>query len=475
MKLSWKIFRNTILLVLFALSLCGTIMISMTFHEALTSKIVQEKQESQSMQSNIAVLMSNDSRTLYLEEGKVLESVIQTLFEAWSEEGKRFRIRNKEGKLLVHSGDIPFINLENQRESMLKYTIFNKEGTYYLQMTTVMNFDNQTIIIDTGTDITSIFALRKTQLKFFLRIMLSVGILCSLLNFLNVLWVSRALSQFKDTVLRMQQGDLKARMNSDSDDEIGILAENFNNMADRLEKNIFELKEETKKQEEFVGSFAHEIRTPLTSIIGYADLLRRKQLNEADYFTVTNYIFTEGKRLENLSAKLLDLFVVKNPIQDFTAISVRKLIEDSIRVLQSMLDEKQITLSTELEDTYVRADEALMKTVLINLVDNARKAVAIGGWIAVEAKAEGKQVRITISDNGQGIPIEEIPKIQEAFYRVDKSRSRKEGGAGLGLSICANIVKLHGGEIRFESELNRGTKVMLRWEGVVNDAQAESF
>ena len=470
MKLSWKIFRNTILLVLFALSLGGTIMISMTYRESVTSKIAQEELEIQSMQRNIAVLMMNDSRTLYLEEGKVLESVIQTLFEEWSEEGKRFRIRNKEGKLLAHSGDIPFIALENQKESMLKYTIFTKGETYYLQMTTTMNFENQTIIIDKGTDVTSIFALRKIQQKFFLQIILSVGILCALLNFLNVLWIAKALSQFKDTVLRMQQGDLKARMDSDTDDEFGILAVNFNNMADRLEKNISELKEETKKQEEFVGSFAHEIRTPLTSIIGYADLLRRKQLNESDYFTVTNYIFTEGKRLENLSAKLLDLFVVKNPIQDFTAIPVRKLIEESIRVMQSMLDEKKIILSTELEDFYVRADEALMKTVLINLVDNARKAVAIGGWIAVEAKAEGKQVLITISDNGQGIPIEEIPKIQEAFYRVDKSRSRKEGGAGLGLSICANIVKLHGGEIRFESELNGGTKVMLRWEGVVNDA-----
>lgn len=469
MKLSWKIFRNTILLVLFALSLGGTIMISMTFHESLSSKIVQEKEEMQSMQRDIAVMMAKDSRTLYQEEGRVLEAVIQTLEAEWKEEGKLFRIRNKAGKILSYNGDIPLLTLENQNEGRLKYTIFNRQGLYYLQMTVLMNFEKETIRIDKFTDLTSIFALRKVQQKFFLQIMLSVGILCALLNFLNVLWISRALVQFKDTVLRMGQGDLKARMDRKTDDEIGLLAENFNKMADRLEENIFELKEETKKQEEFAGSFAHEIRTPLTSIIGYADLLRRKQLEGEAYFTATNYIFSEGKRLENLASKLLDLFSVKGVIQDYTVVPVRRLLEESLHIMQGLLEEKEIILSIEIEDFNVRVDEALMKTVIVNLLDNARKAVETGGRIAVEARREGKQAVIAVSDNGRGIPVEEIPKIQEAFYRVDKSRSRKEGGAGLGLSICANIMKLHEGEIGFGSELNKGTRVTLRWEGIVNE------
>ncbi|SHO42967.1 sensor histidine kinase [Anaerocolumna xylanovorans] len=473
MKLSWKIFRNTILLVFFALSLGGTIMISMTLKHSISSEIMQEKKEIQSMQRDMAVLMANDSRTLYLEESKVLELVIETLNENWRAEGRQFRIRDKEGKILAYSGNNPFVDMESPGENKLKYTIYQEQKLYYMQMTLAVKFTNDTVILDKCTNITSIFSLRNTQLRFFFIIMLSVGILCAVLNFLNMLWISKTLYQLQDTVVKMQQGDLKARVHSNSDDEIGVLAESFNNMADRLEKDILELKEEARRQEEFVGSFAHEIRTPLTSIIGYADLLRRKQLEETAYFTATNYIFTEGKRLEGLSVKLLDLLVVKSAVRDYTVLSIRKLLEDSIGTMQSLLDEKEITVVRELDELNVRADEQLMKTVLINLMDNARKAVDIAGRIRIEAKAEGKKVRITVSDNGRGIPTEEIPKIQEAFYRVDKSRSRKEGGVGLGLAICANIMKLHGGEIQFESGLAKGTKVTLLWEGAVNEAQAK--
>lgn len=469
MKLSWKIFRNTFLLVLFALSLAGTIMISMTFQESLSSEIERGKEDMLSMQRDMAVLAANDSRSLYLGEEAVLEAAAMTLDENWTAQGKIFRIRNKEGKVLEQSKTGTFIELEAVENGHLNYRIYKEQGAYHLQMALKSDIGKETFTIEQRRELTSVFVLRNRQQTYFFRIIVSVGILCALLNLLHTLWIARAVSKLTDTVRKVEQGDLTARITSRTKDEIGILAENFNSMADRLENNMNELKEAARKQEEFVGSFAHEIRTPLTSIIGYADLLRRRKLEEEACYGAANYIFTEGKRLESLSLKLLELLVVKEGTALNEMIPVKKLVMEAIRIVEGLLEEKEITLVTELEDFMVKADEALMKTVLVNIIDNARKAVDRKGTIRIGAEKREEECCITVWDNGRGIPEEEIPKIQEAFYRVDKSRSRREGGAGLGLTICANIMKLHEGEIRFESELEKGTKVILLWKGVVNE------
>lgn len=472
MKLSWKIFRNTIILVLIALSLGGTIMISMTLQESLSYEISQAKEEIISMHRDIAILLANDSRTLYMTEESVLEVIIGTIEENWKEEGKQFRLRYKDGKTISKSTIEDFSqNQETKTEDKkLIYTIYPVRDKYYLEMSLEIKLQTETLVIDNYKDITSIFTLRKKQQHYFIVIITGVGLFCALLNYINVLWISKAITGLTKMAARMQQGDLSVRVENKADDEIGILSESFNSMADRLEENIQELKEAVKRQEDFVGSFAHEIRTPLTSMIGYADLLRRKQLEEEAFTAATNYIYNEGKRLELLSSKLMDLLVVKVSIPDFEIIPIRKLIDESIHVLDNLLKVKNITVILEIEDFNVRVDMVLMKTVLINLLDNARKAVSQNGSINLIAREEEKgKAFVIIKDNGMGIPKEEISKIQQAFYRVDKSRSRKEGGAGLGLAISANIMEIHGGEILIDSEIGKGTSITLTWEGIKNE------
>lgn len=471
MKLSWKIFRNTILLVLLALSLGGTILISMTFQNSISFEAEKAKAELQSMQREIVLLMTNDSRSPYLEESKILEYSIETMEGNWKEAGILYQIINEDGTVLSQSGGILFRDNIAVNPTVYKsvYSIYPIQDSYYLQMTSVLQLENSTVILKNSRDISPAFILRKDQQSFFLQIILIVGIVCAFLNFLLVLWISRPLYQLIEAVKKMQRGDYSARVDQYSKDEIGVLSENFNQMAQKLEENILELKEAARRKEEFVGSFAHEIKTPLTSMIGYADLLRRKQLEGEAFFTAANYIFSEGKRLEILSIKLMELLVEKSASPDYSKLPISRLLKEAITVMQSLLDEKNIQLTTNIEDFTVRADENLMKTVLINILDNARKAVEINGRLHIEAKATDNKASITITDNGKGIASEEIPKIQEAFYRVDKSRSRQEGGVGLGLAICSNIMELHNGRLLFESEVGKGTKVTVIWEGVIND------
>ena len=215
-----------------------------------------------------------------------------------------------------------------------------------------------------------------------------------------------------------------------------------------------------------MGSFAHEAKTPLTSIIGYGDMLRSRQLGEEERMLAADYIFSEGKRLEALSQKLLDLIVLQNRDFPLRRTGMRMLFESIAGIIFPILKDTGIRFHWEAEDETIMVEPDLMKTMILNLIDNARKAVGSDGTIRLSgARVAADRYCITVEDNGKGIPEQEISRITEAFYMVDKSRTRASGGAGLGLAICHEIAKLHGGEMRFESKLELGTKVTLDLKG----------
>lgn len=466
MRYSWKIFISTFLLVIFALCVGETLIITTLFQKSINNEIEKAQSENVMMRMEIATLLENYNKSLYRNESEALDSVLDNLSYSWNADKKQFFILDKELYVkksnIMHKEPIAISEIpENEKE--LVYQINKKEDTYSLIMCTRLKLVKEDIFIMNSTNISRVFHERNEMLRIVFLIVFCIGVASALVNWAIVRWISKPIMEMTIATKKIMDGNMEVKVNARRKDELGVLGECFNAMTESMEKNIKELKDAARRQEDFVGYFAHEIKTPMTSIIGYADILRTKKLDEQTAFTAANYIFTEGKRLENLSMKLLELIVERNTQLQKKKIPINKLIKETIVVIRKGMEEKNIKLEMNLESFEVNVDIELMKTVLINLLDNARKAVNENGVIQINTWREKERVTIAIQDNGRGIPKEDLDKIKEAFYMVDKSRARKEGGAGLGLSICTQIMKLHDGDIFFESNLDEGTRVLLVW------------
>ena len=296
-------------------------------------------------------------------------------------------------------------------------------------------------------DISEVYATRHQQLVSFRKIfVLVIGIEIVVSYFLAMI-LTRPLQKLSQVSKQIADGDYSVRVPVHTEDEIGELSVNFNYMTEQLIEKLMKLDQLLKNQEEFMGSFAHEMKTPLTSIIGYADLMRMEALSKEEQKEACGYIYSEGKRLQNLSLKLMKLLVLKNQ--------------------QFQMKEQDILVNLNLKKAICKMEPDLLKSLILNLIDNALKSMNSGGILTVEDRATQEGAKIYISDTGCGMPKDEISKITEAFYRIDKSRSRKQGGVGLGLAICKEIVRIHQGEMRFISQQGKGTTVIITIGGGV--------
>lgn len=345
------------------------------------------------------------------------------------------------------------------------------DGTYYLQIAGRFEFSDRTMYLESMYDLSPVFAGRQYQQAIYRRLFITVVALGAALSWLLSFWMTLPLRRLSKVTRAIASGDLSCRAELSGKDEIGILAVDFNNMAERLEQNINEIKDTMRRQEEFMGGLAHELKTPMTSIIGYADLLRGHTLTESNRRDAANYIFMEGRRLEVLSLKLLDLIVLKRTDFTLLPVCIANIVEDAAKLLKPVLGKRDVQLSYDCDDGACMLEPDLFMSLLLNLIDNARKALDTGGDILIKSRTTGDLCEISITDNGRGIPEDELNKIKDAFYRVDKSRSRAQGGVGLGLRLCDEIAALHGGEISFESELGKGTTVTVRLGAITDEAQ----
>ena len=225
------------------------------------------------------------------------------------------------------------------------------------------------------------------------------------------------------------------------------------------------MKDAARRQEDFIGSFAHEIKTPLTSIIGYADLLRSRPATPEQVLDSAGYIFSEGRRLEALSLKLMDLIVLEKQSFPLHLVPMDAFLQRVGGALRPALETSGIRLTIRADAAKIPLEADLMETVCLNLLDNARKAIDGSGTMILEGVAEETGYCIRVTDSGKGIPAAELTRITEAFYMVDKSRARAQGGAGLGLTVCQRIIKLHGGTMEFRSIEGKGTQVCVHLKG----------
>ncbi len=335
-------------------------------------------------------------------------------------------------------------------------------GGYELQTASMVCLGEEAFLyLESIRDVTELFEERESQYRIYGQWLAGLLAVQSILCYGMASWLLRPLRRLSRATRRIAGGNLSVRARMESKDEIGDLAADFNHMADNLEQQFQELEDAARRQEDFIGSFAHELKTPLTSMIGYADMLRTTEVTQEEQFQAANYIFKEGKRLESLSFKLLDLMVVKNQELELRPVKIRWMAEDIKGMLQPSLKKLGIVLKVIVEDASLMLEPDLMKTVLLNLLDNGRKAIEGEGTLYLLGRREEDGFALYVRDTGKGIPKEELSRITEAFYMVDKSRARQQGGAGLGLSICQEIVKRHGGTMTFKSIPGKGTMVRI--------------
>lgn len=210
------------------------------------------------------------------------------------------------------------------------------------------------------------------------------------------------------------------------------------------------------RQSRFVADLTHELKTPLTSMIGYADLLRSAPLDESRRRAAADAIYHESARLESLSQQLLALQGLQTDGVTLGSVPVAAVFADVARSLPDAALDCDAPAGAA-----VRADRVLLADLLRNLVLNALHAEPKDGTVQLTCAEAGGQWRLTVRDNGCGIPAGALPHLTEPFYRVDKARARANGGSGVGLALCAEIAAAFGTKLEFESTPGEGTTVAI--------------
>lgn len=261
---------------------------------------------------------------------------------------------------------------------------------------------------------------------------------------------------------KIAAGDYRYRVNYKGQDELSVLAQQMNKMAAKIDQDTSYIEKISESRKQFIDSMTHELKTPLTSILGFADILRTKpDITDDERREYADVILTEAKRLRALSTRLMELITANGANLSKGQVDLEKLIDNRATAYQPICEENQISLRLALEHVVLMADEALLSTLILNLIDNARKASSAGDEIFISCKRDKDRAMIRVIDHGTGIPKEDLPYVTDAFYMVDKARTRKAGGAGIGLSLCQAIVNAHKGQFFIESELGRGTTVTV--------------
>lgn len=464
MKFSLKIFFSTLFITLVIISIGGYLLIRSLFQATYDREVANAEEENRMLQYSFVAYWNTT-----VQDAEFTREHVQKTAQAMTEgmSGSALRIRLSDGGEEVWFDSTQAAPddglLENIGNDQRGYVLRKTAAGYELQSASVIQMEGgELLYLESIRDVTSLFEERESQYGIYRKWMAWLLAVQGISCYVQAGWLMRPLRRLSRATRRIAYGNLGVRADVESRDEIGALADDFNHMADNLEQQFQELEDAARRQEDFIGSFAHELKTPLTSMIGYADMLRTQEMSQEEQFQAANYIFKEGKRLEALSFKLLDLMVVKNRELEMKPVNARWLAEDIRGLMQPALRKAGLSLKVVVEDVMLLLEPDLMKTVLQNLLDNGRKAMdGQPGTLYLLGRREEAGFAFYVRDMGKGIPKAELSRITEAFYMVDKSRARQQGGAGLGLSICAEIVKRHGGKMRFKSTEGKGTVVCI--------------
>ena len=338
------------------------------------------------------------------------------------------------------------------------------DSRVYLYITSPVTIQSSNYFFTTIKDITNIYDVKNDQLRFFSVLGPIVSVVVAFIMLILSTLLTSRINRLRKSTMKVANGEYNA-IEIKSKDEIGELTADFNTMTEAVKQKVEKLEDIASERKVFIDNMTHEMKTPLTSIIGFSDLLRSARLDDETVHDYAESIYKEGKYLKSISSKLMDLILLRQK-PEMTEIDVPRLVEEIDESVRPIASSRQVAFSAASVEAKLVCDRELIKSLLYNLIDNAVKASQPGTCVTLNAYfTQDGVMEFSVADQGSGIPKEELDKIFEPFYRVDKARSRKYGGAGLGLALCMEIAHAHAATLEIESEVGRGTVIRLRFDG----------
>ncbi|MNC09975.1 Alkaline phosphatase synthesis sensor protein PhoR [compost metagenome] len=264
------------------------------------------------------------------------------------------------------------------------------------------------------------------------------------------------IKKLTDATMHIASGNFNIRLNIKQKGELGTLAQSF-------EKMTHDLQQVEQMRRDFVSNVSHEVQSPLTSITGYAKALKQMNLPVRERERYLDIIISEAERMSKMSDSLMKLSLLESQSQQLqpSTFSLDEQIRRVIVALQPQWSARSISFELQLKTFRIEADHDLLNQVWTNILGNSIKFSNEGDTVTVSIRQDGRNVIVRITDTGIGISQEDQQRIFERFFKADRSHSRQYGGSGMGLAIVKQIIMLHSGDIRAESESGSGTSIIV--------------
>lgn len=471
MKFGQKIFLMSFTLIIIVINVIGIIMINYTYKTNIEKEIDKGMIQINNIMTEIenGIDRLSDIANMYLENNVNIEiyNSGKKIYTNFKEEHPEIeeKLFSEEDKMSVEELWERYCEVTEKNVNTYETNEENKDvedgviKIYIKENQLFMKLRKNARMVVISSDITEVNKMKQEQISYFVNLSLASSFLIALLLSISVSFLTRKIKVLNKTVQEVEKGNYNVKLRKLGNDEIGNVGKSFNKMTTAIEKNIAEIQEVSENRKRFIGNLTHEIRTPLTSIIGYSSLIKNKKItDEAIILDYSNKIYEEGKYIEKISQKLMDLLLLESGNIEIESINLSEELNRRIDELQEIFPnvvyQREIT-----KNVYVRMDKTLLKSLIFNLVKNAINAYEKEAIVKIEL-SQNKE--ICIIDYGKGIPNSEIEKIKEPFYTLSKDRNRCFSGMGLGLPLCIRIVELQGGKLQIESKEKVGTKITIK-------------
>lgn len=464
MKLRTKILFLFNIALFFTIGLISYFLIKTTFNEILEQTI--QSSLSEYTRCYYDITDSRHLKSLFLTNQEVIELKAKNYLANQTQDYVSIEFRNEQNNIVFQSDMFPKeikLNLYPLEDKKLKYEMIKSDDKYYLMINSLLLLNGTKYEFIYSEDISRLFIMKYQNYLTIAKINVIVMLLMMVFLYYFTCEITEPIKLLIDKINDIIKHKYHKKLFYKSDIlEFQEIASNFNTMTDEIQYQIFNLQKQNDQKQRFIENLTHEIRTPLTSIIGYSSLMLKKEVQDSHLIKQSfDIIHQNGERILGLTTELIKMIDVKETNLMIETISLQESLAEVIQSFSLQIKENHIEVQIQGKDNNLETDKGLFTILISNLIDNCIKALKTTSTKQILLTME--QDHLIIKDSGIGISEENLEKIFEPFYMVDTSRSKSINGLGLGLSICQQIIDLLGFSFEIESKVNVGTTIKLKF------------